>query len=85
MLKSGCTAVYDLFTAMPLMTQESAEAVIQAYTDVGLRAVLAPSMSDLVFYRAVPGLIALLPPIFGNRSKRSSPPRRIACSRSPKT
>ena len=61
MLKSGCTAVYDLFTAMPLMTQESAEAVIQAYTDIGLRAVLAPSMSDLVFYRAVPGLIDLLP------------------------
>lgn len=61
MLKSGCTAVYDLFTAMPLMTQESAEAVIQAYADVGLRAVLAPSMSDLVFYRAVPGLIDLLP------------------------
>src|SRR4051812_14343875 len=61
MLKSGCTAVYDLFTALPLMTQESAEAVIQAYVDIGLRAVLAPSMSDLVFYRAVPGLIDLLP------------------------
>lgn len=61
MLRSGCTAVYDLFTAMPLMTQESAEAVIQAYADIGLRAVLAPSMSDLVFYRAVPGLIDLLP------------------------
>jgi len=61
MLRSGCTAVYDLFTAMPLMTQESAEAVIQAYADIGLRAVLAPSMSDLLFYRAVPGLIDLLP------------------------
>lgn len=66
MLKSGCTAVYDLFTALPLMTQESAEAVIQAYADVGLRAVLAPSMSDLVFYRAVPGLIDLLPPDLRN-------------------
>lgn len=62
MLKSGCTAAYDLFMAMPAPTSEGVEAIVQAYTDVGLRAVIAPAMADLVFYHTVPGLVELLPP-----------------------
>jgi 5-methylthioadenosine/S-adenosylhomocysteine deaminase len=61
MLRSGCTAAYDLFMALPFPTAEGIEAVVRAYTDVGLRAVLAPAVSDIVFYRTVPDLLDILP------------------------
>ena len=61
MLKNGCTAAYDLFMAAPAPTSEGIEAVVRAYTDVGLRAVIAPAMADLVFYQTMPGLLDLLP------------------------
>ncbi|HXU90050.1 MAG TPA: amidohydrolase [Methylomirabilota bacterium] len=62
MLKTGCTAAYDLFMAVPAITPEAMEAVVRAYTEVGLRVVLAPAVADVVFYRTVPGLLDLLPP-----------------------
>ena len=61
MLKTGCTAAYDLYMAIPAITSETMEAVVRAYTDVGVRAVLAPAVADVVFYRTVPGLLELLP------------------------
>jgi len=62
MLKTGCTAAYDLFMALPAVTDETFEAVARAYSDVGLRVVLAPAVADIVFYETVPGLSELLPP-----------------------
>jgi 5-methylthioadenosine/S-adenosylhomocysteine deaminase len=62
MLKTGCTAAYDLFMAVPAPSREVVEAVVRAYIDVGLRAVVAPAVADVVFYRAVPDLLDLLPP-----------------------
>ncbi len=61
MLKTGCTAAYDLYMAVPAMTEEAMEAVVRAYADVGVRVVLAPAVADVVFYRVVPGLLELLP------------------------
>jgi guanine deaminase len=61
MLRSGCTAVYDLFTAFPAPTESELEAVVRAYSDVGLRAVVAPAVADVTFHRTVPGLLDLLP------------------------
>ena len=61
MLKTGCTAAYDLYMAVPAITTEAMEAVVRAYTDVGLRAVLAPAVADVVFHRTVPRLLELLP------------------------
>jgi guanine deaminase len=61
MLKTGCTSAYDLYMAVPAVTDEGFEAVARAYTDVGVRAVLAPAVADVVFYRTVPGLLDLLP------------------------
>lgn len=61
MLKTGCTAAYDLFMAIPAPTEAGVEAIVQAYTDVGLRAVLAPAVADGVFYHTVPDLLDLLP------------------------
>ena len=61
MLKTGCTAAYDLYMAIPAVTAEGMEAVVRAYSDVGMRAVVAPAVADIVFYRTVPGLLELLP------------------------
>jgi 5-methylthioadenosine/S-adenosylhomocysteine deaminase len=61
MLKTGCSAAYDLFMAVPLPTIEVFEAVVRAYQDVGLRAVVAPAVADMVFYQTVPFLMELLP------------------------
>jgi 5-methylthioadenosine/S-adenosylhomocysteine deaminase len=61
MLKTGCTAAYDQFAAIPVPTEEGVEAVVRAYDDVGLRAVVAPSIADDTFYRAVPGLLEVMP------------------------
>jgi guanine deaminase len=47
--------------AIPAVTDEAMEAVARAYADVGMRAVLAPAVADVVFYRTVPGLVDLLP------------------------
>src|SRR6267142_483901 len=62
MLKTGCTAAYDLYMAVPAITDEAFEATVRAYTDVGVRVVLAPAVADVVFFQTVPGLIDLLPP-----------------------
>ena len=62
MLKTGCTAAYDLYMSLPAVTDETFEAVARAYADVGVRVVLAPAVADIVFYQTVPGLLDLLPP-----------------------
>jgi 5-methylthioadenosine/S-adenosylhomocysteine deaminase len=61
MLKTGCTSAYDLYMAVPAITDEGFEAVVRAYTDVGLRVVLAPAVADVIFYQTVPGLADQLP------------------------
>ena len=61
MLKTGCTAAYDLYMAIPAITSEGMEAVVRAYSDAGMRAVVAPAVADVVFYQTVPGLLDLLP------------------------
>src|SRR5204862_644113 len=61
MLKTGCTSAYDLYMAVPAITDEAFEATVRAYTDVGVRVVLAPAVADVVFYETVPGLLSLLP------------------------
>src|ERR671923_1042099 len=62
MLKTGCTAAYDLFMSVPAPSREVVEAVVRAYIDVGLRAVLPPAVADAVFFRVVPDLFKTLPP-----------------------
>ena len=61
MVKTGATSAYDLFLEIPAPSLESIEAVVQAYSDVGLRAVVAPAVSDLFFYDTVPGLLDAMP------------------------
>lgn len=61
MLRKGCTASYDMFAEFPLPTMEGVNAVAQAYSDVGIRATIAPMMADKSFYEAIPGLAEALP------------------------
>jgi guanine deaminase len=62
MVRKGCTAAYDMFGQFPLPTRDAVESVARAYSDVGMRAVIAPMMADRTFYEAIPGLLDALPP-----------------------
>jgi guanine deaminase len=61
MVQKGCTAAYDLYTEVPLPTQEGMDAVAEAYDTLGMRAVLAPMVADRSVYEAIPGLLDALP------------------------
>jgi guanine deaminase len=61
MLRTGCTAAYELFMTAPAPTIDDLDAVARAYADVGMRAVVAPAVADVVFWDAIPGLVELLP------------------------
>jgi guanine deaminase len=62
MVKTGCTACCDQFLSHPGPITEHAEAIAQAYSDVGIRANLAPSLSDVSIEQSLPGLADLVPP-----------------------
>ena len=72
MLRTGCTAAYDLYIAVPAITDETFAAVVQAYTDVGVRVVLAPAVADVVFYRPSRASATSCRPTCGARSRTSS-------------
>ncbi len=61
MVLKGCTACYDLFFEWPLPTREGIALAAAAYSDVGMRAVIAPMVADRTFYEVIPGLKAALP------------------------
>ena len=62
MVLKGCTACYDLAFEWPAPTLEGLQAVGGAYSEVGMRAVVAPMVSDRTFFEAIPGLKPTLPP-----------------------
>ncbi|MBR0650076.1 amidohydrolase family protein [Roseomonas terrae] len=61
MISRGCTACYDIFFEAPLPTAEGFAEVARAYRDIGMRAVIAPQLSDIPFQRVIPGLMDALP------------------------
>lgn len=61
MVMKGCTAAYDMHLEIPAPSVAGVQAVAQAYADVGMRAVVAPMMSDRSLYTAIPGLLESLP------------------------
>ncbi len=61
MVKKGCTSCYDLTFGFPLVTPEELYAIGRAYVDAGMRAVVAPMLQDISFYKAIPGLYEALP------------------------
>ena len=77
MLRTGATAAYDLYMAVPVADESVLEPVIDAYRDVGLRVVLAPSMADGPFHRIMPGLQDVVPANIARRLERLA----VACRR----
>jgi guanine deaminase len=74
MVRRGCTAAYDLFIEYPVPSAEGVDAVAEAYRDVGMRAVIAPTMADRSLFEALPGLIEALP------EERRNAVRRLAAA-----
>ena len=62
LLRRGCTACIDMAAQLPAPTVAGLLAIGQAYADAGLRAVVAPMVSDRTLYEAYPALAAALPP-----------------------
>ena len=70
MIRTGATAAYDLYMAVPVADESVLEPVISAYRDVGLRVVLAPSMADGPFHRIMPGLLDVVSASVARRLER---------------
>jgi guanine deaminase len=61
MVLKGCTAAYDMYFEFPRPSREGLEAAGRGYSDIGVRAVLAPMMADHTLYEAIPGLLEAIP------------------------
>jgi len=70
MVRKGSTACYDLFVEFPVPTADGVFAVAEGYRDVGLRAVVAPMVSDRTLYAAIPGLLDACPEAERERLRR---------------
>ena len=85
MIRKGCTACYDLSAEFPLPSAEGISAMGRAYRDAGMRAVVAPMITDKTIYEALPGLLEALPDDIRSRyaSLRSAPGKATidACAR----
>lgn len=67
LVAKGTTTCFDLYAELPLPTDEGIAALAEAYAHVGIRATIAPMMSDTSFYDAIPGLRAGIPAAIGER------------------
>lgn len=74
MLRSGATCVVDYLYELAGFTTESLEAVVAAYRDVGLRAVIALGMSDRTYYETTVLDLGLMPKDVFERLERERPP-----------
>ena len=61
MVLKGCTATYDLYSEVPMVSVEGIEAVAAGYEDVGVRSTIAPMMADITLYKAIPELLKAFP------------------------
>lgn len=61
MVLKGCTAAYDMYFEFPRPSREGLEAAARGYSEIGMRAVLAPMIADHTLYQAIPGLLEAIP------------------------
>src|ERR1700746_996515 len=81
MVLKGCTACYDLSFEWPVPTVEGLAGAAAAYTDVGMRAVVAPMIADRSFFEAIPGLAEALPaPLRARVAELRLPPAEATLS-----
>jgi cytosine/adenosine deaminase-related metal-dependent hydrolase len=78
MAQSGTTAVVDFLYELPALTEESLAAVVAAYRDVGLRALVCLAVADRSFYESAALDSALLEPEVCAALDARTPPDRDA-------
>lgn len=61
-MRSGTTTLIDDLNVGPVLDETLVDAVFQAYEDIGIRALVGPSLFDRPFYRAMPYVEEELPP-----------------------
>jgi cytosine/adenosine deaminase-related metal-dependent hydrolase len=76
MLRRGITTVHDDAYHVPVASQRSVDAIMQAYADVGIRATVAIDQPNVVEYEKYPFLRDLLPPAV--RAAMDDAPRQSA-------
>ncbi len=62
MIRKGCTACFDLSVELPGPSVAGIHAVAEAYHASGMRAVVAPMISDRTIFQALPGLLEAFDP-----------------------
>ncbi len=75
-LKTGTTTLLDHLRLSPRLTGEGLEAAARAYRDVGIRAVIAPVLSDLPAGETIPLDLIDLPDALAEPLRRSPVPWR---------
>lgn len=80
MVRKGTTSCFDLFFEYPKPSQDGLLALGQAYSDAGIRAVVAPMVADNSFYQAYPELLETIPEPLRTEALRiqMAPPLAIA-------
>ncbi|MEO0429952.1 MAG: amidohydrolase family protein [Pseudomonadota bacterium] len=53
-LRSGTTTIIDDLNVSPVLISDHVDAALQAYEDVGIRALVGPTLFDRPFFRALP-------------------------------
>lgn len=61
MLRTGTTTALDDVNLYPALDEASVAAVVRAYEDSGMRAIVAPHVFDVPYHRTVPFVADLLP------------------------
>ncbi len=77
MLKTGTTTVIDDVFHLPFPTEESIQAVFQAYRDCGIRAIVTANVQDKPFFDTLPYTREIIP-LFLKKDldKKPSPPAK---------
>lgn len=74
MLRTGTTTAIDDVNLFPALTEEHVDAVVRAYEDSGMRAVVSTHVFDVPYHRTVPYVADLLPPVLRETLERAAPP-----------
>ncbi|MEM6487802.1 MAG: amidohydrolase family protein [Pseudomonadota bacterium] len=61
-LRSGTTTIVDDLNVSPVLIPEHVDAALQAYEDIGIRALVGPTLFDRPFFRALPFVEEEFPP-----------------------
>jgi cytosine/adenosine deaminase-related metal-dependent hydrolase len=72
-VKSGVTSVCEQFFSLPEVSLDHVDAVVRAYSDIGLRATVAPLLADRPLWPLLPGLLGSLPQELKSAVDRRSP------------